>query len=78
MTQTAKTLWRIIENFPDYVSADDATESEEELAQTVLMMMDRFKDDTHAEIERLEKENETLDNARVEAGWRIEQMRNMF
>ena len=63
MTQTAKTLWRIIENFPDYVSADDATESEEELAQTVCLMMDRFKKDTTAEIERLEKEVERLEGS---------------
>ena len=61
MTQTEKTLWRIIENFPDYVSADDTTSTEEELAETVSLIMDRFKDDTTAEIERLEGEIEELD-----------------
>ena len=71
MTQTANTLWRIIENYPDYVSADDATESDEELAQTVLKMFDRFKADSDAEIERLE-------DARAEAEkWRFGYMRDM-
>jgi len=54
LSQVQTILWEIIDEFQDYVSVNDKTETDLDLAITVKNIMLRFKKDADAEIERLE------------------------
>jgi hypothetical protein len=53
-SQVQTILWEIVNELQDYVSVNDKTETDLELAITVKNLMLRFKKDADAEIERLE------------------------
>ena len=54
MSQVQTILWEIVNELQDYVSVNDKTETDLDLAITVKNIMLRLKKDADAEIERLE------------------------
>jgi hypothetical protein len=53
-SQVQTILWEIVNELQDYVSVNDKTETDLDLAITVKNLMLRLKKDADAEIERLE------------------------
>jgi hypothetical protein len=53
-SQVQTILWEIVNELQDYVSVNDKTETDLDLAITVKNLTLRFKKDADAEIERLE------------------------